>query len=426
MLFTALAFCSFTNSIAAQTGATLQGRVKLGDTPLAGVIVAVSSTGSQQKRSGQSDTNGNFEIRGLSGGVFLVSVGNTPYVLTDSLGGVFRTVEIGRSGTTTLDLLLTTGGVVSGCVEYSSGQPVIGREVLADEIGGAMPGFSPMNFRHSLATDDRGCFRLFGLPSGRYRVGTGKSPEARGTNSLLPFSVTYYPGVLTKSEALIVNVEANGEYNLGKLILNSELSMFGVSGAFIDEATGQRLANFEFELVRHNENAAESTIHFTTNDQGEFKISDLFHGRYSIRPLVRTDGTVAHTFAPVSLTVLNQDIEDLSIHCTSLVANLNGLVLINGLQAARNLDCTIALKEGDGIDGNTGKIHRIALQDGRFSLAGLNRGVYTLVVMPLRPSLQYERAYVGVRNISSPGAFGILRLDLSDARQTIKIILSEP
>src|SRR6185503_19976897 len=105
MLFTALAFCSFTNSIAAQTGATLQGRVKLGDTPLAGVIVAVSSTGSQQKRSGQSDTNGNFEIRGLSGGVFLGSVGNTPYVLTDSLGGVFRTVEIGRSGTTTLDLL---------------------------------------------------------------------------------------------------------------------------------------------------------------------------------------------------------------------------------------------------------------------------------------------------------------------------------
>jgi hypothetical protein len=426
MAFTILGFCSLTSSTAAQTGATLQGRVKLGDSPLSGVIVAVSSAGSQQKRSAQSDINGNYEIRGLSGGIFLVSVGNTPYVLTDSLGGIFRSVEIGRSGATTLDLLLTTGGVVSGCVEYASGQPVIGREVLADEIGGVMPGFSPMNFRRSLATDDRGCFRLFGLPTGRYRVGIGKSPELQGINSPLPFSVTYYPGVQTKSEALTVNVEAKGEYDLGKLILKSDLSMFGVRGVFIDQGTGQRVADFGFELVRRNENAVESTTQLTTNSHGEFTIPDLFQGRYSIRPAVRADVSVAHTFTAVSFTVLNQDIEDLSIGCTSLVANLSGQVLINDSLAARSLDCTLALKEGEGLDGNSGKIHRIVLQDGHFSLSGLTPGTYTLVVMPLRSSLQYEHALVGLRNVSNPGAYGVLRLDLSAAEQTIKIFLSEP
>src|ERR1051325_8660882 len=115
-----------TINVAAQEGNTLRGTVKLRDTALSGVSVVAISTNSHQKKSAQTNESGEYEIKGLRGDVFLITVANTPYVLQESMGGTFRQVSVNETGVTTADLVLTEGGVVTGCVEYSSGRGVIG------------------------------------------------------------------------------------------------------------------------------------------------------------------------------------------------------------------------------------------------------------------------------------------------------------
>ena len=99
---------------------------------------------------------------------------------------------------------------------------------------------------------------------------------------------------------------------------------------------------------------------------------------------------------------------------------------INNDDSASNKDCSIALKEGEGLSTNGGDLHRITLNRGKFDLSGLPRGVYTLVVLPLRASLQYEQAQVGPQTLRGAGGpVGMVTIDLAGGDQSVKIFLSE-
>jgi uncharacterized surface anchored protein len=412
----------FPASVVSQNGSTLRGTVKLGDTVLPGVIVIAVSTNSHQRKGSQTNSAGEYEFKQLPTGDYLITLGNTPYVLVDGIGGAFQSVEVKDTGLTVLNLAVTEGGVVTGCAEYPSKQPVIGREVLCEGIDSSSQGFSSMHFRSRVVTDDRGCFRVFGLPAGQYRVGIGNAREL-ATNLPLPFSPTYYPGVRSRSEAGTIKLTAAQEYNLGTLVLKDELNTFLVKGVFNNGYTDQKLPNYIFELIRYDENRISSTTQLTADERGQFRLEDLLEGHYSIQPAVKQKGNVEYTFSPVSFEVTDKDITELVIYCTSLTASIKGEVLINNIQLAGALDCTIALKEGDGLDVNNGRIHRVILDRGKFSVSGLTRGVYTLVVMPLRPSLQYQEAQVGRESIVNGGAYGILRIDLTAGEEAVRIFL---
>jgi hypothetical protein len=412
----------FPAGVMSQTSGTLRGTVKLRDTPLPGVIVIAISKNSQQQRSSQTNPTGEYEFKGLAIADYLINVGNTPYVLMDGIAGAFQSLELKDTGLTVLNLALTEGGVVTGCVEYPSKQPVIGREVLSEGIDSSAQGFSSMNFRPRVLTDDRGCFRVYGLPSGQYRFGIGNAPEIV-PNLPLPFSTTYYPGVRSRLEAETIKLTAAEEYRLGRLVINDELNTFTVMGEFNNGYPEQKVPNYTFELVRYDESRLASTTHFTTDRQGHFRLEDLLQGRYSIRPAVKQKGNVEYTFNPVSFELTDEDIDELVVNCTSLTARIEGEVVINKIQLAGALDCTVVLKEGDGLDISNSRVHRVKFDRGKFSLSGLTRGVYTLVVMPLRPSLEYQEAQVGRENIRNGGAYGILRIDLTNGDEMVRIFL---
>lgn len=422
MLMISAVMLMFPVTVVSQNGSTLRGTVKLRDTPLPGVIVVAVSTNSPQRKSSQTNLAGEYEFMEFPAGDYLVTVGNTPYVLIDGMGGAFQSVEVKDTGATVLNLALTEGGVVTGCAEYPSKQPVIGREVVCEGINGSGTGFSSMHFRSRVATDDRGCFRVYGLPPGQYRVGIGNAPEI-ATNLPMAFSTTYYPGVRSRLEAGTIQLTAAQEYNLGSLVLKDELNTFLVKGVFNNGYPDQKLPNFIFELVRYDESRISSTTQLTTDERGQFRLEDLLEGRYSIQPAVKQKGNVEYTFSPVSFEVTDKDINELVIYCTSLTASIQGEVIINNIQLAGELDCTIALKEGDGLDVSNGRIHRVILHRGKFSLSGLPTGIYTLVVMPLRPSLQFQEAQVGRQNIRSGGAYGILRINLTAGEEAVRIFL---
>jgi hypothetical protein len=406
-----------------QNAGALTGVVKLRDKTLSGVAIIVRSIDGRQKSS-LSNAKGEYEIRDLQTGAYLVTVGNTPYVLSDGIAGTFMQIEVTSSGVTKNDIALTEGGVATGCVEYASKQPVIERQVIYENTNLALSGFSLMSFRNPVTTNDKGCFRLYGLPSGKYRVGVGKPINELATDLSAPFSSNYYPGVQRQNDAQLVEITAGQERNLGTLVLNTKIRTSGIKGAFINSATGNPVPNLNFQLVRYHEGTISNISTLNSDEAGEFHVENQAVGQYRIQPAPKA-GT-RFTFQSIAFELSENGANEFVVQCTSLTASIRGEVNINYNNSATNKDCSIALKAGDGLGMSENDIYRLTLSGGKFELSGLPRGVYSLLVLPLRTSLEYERAQVGSQSLrGSAGPFGVLKIDLSGGEQVVKIFLKE-
>jgi hypothetical protein len=84
-------------------------------------------------------------------------------------------------------LVLAKGGVISGTVTNAKGDPIIGigvRVRMARDESGRSFGFSGRYYDNF--TDDRGAYRVYGLPAGTYVVSADGSLEERSSIRLSP------------------------------------------------------------------------------------------------------------------------------------------------------------------------------------------------------------------------------------------------
>lgn len=123
-----------------------------------------------------TDAEGRFRVTGLEPGLYAANPmlpGYTPPDMAND-GSEVNYYRIGDS----INLTLVKGGVVTGTVRDANGEPVIAVPVRAlrvrDSTGRApaarFSGFSPERM-----TDDRGVYRIYGLPPGTYLISAGGS-----------------------------------------------------------------------------------------------------------------------------------------------------------------------------------------------------------------------------------------------------------
>jgi hypothetical protein len=107
----------------------------------------------------------------------------------------------------TLTLHLIPGGVISGRVLDSKGQPLAGGRITALRLS-FEEGYPVLVGGRSVTANDRGDFRLWGLLPGRYHV----RAEYRSTSgSPATIQFTYFPGVTQASAAQILEVRSTVE-----------------------------------------------------------------------------------------------------------------------------------------------------------------------------------------------------------------------
>src|SRR5205085_5127205 len=96
-----------------------------------------------------------------------------------------------------VDFRLERGGVVTGRVTDAEGNPVIGIGVSLLSADNPAPRAANVNIDpRGHMTDDRGVYRIYGLPAGRYRVSAGQSGEGSGAisfGSRKLYRRTFYP-----------------------------------------------------------------------------------------------------------------------------------------------------------------------------------------------------------------------------------------
>lgn len=144
-----------------------------------------------------TDEDGTFVFEGVVRGRYRAVAEKDGYVDVLSPAETARCVVF-DSGGPPIRLNLTRTGAMSGLVYGSLGQPLSGRKVIA--VARRVSGGTASLIQQGAAafTDDRGAYRLYGLPPGRYTVAVIPEGEQIGSAS---FSQVYYPGASDGGQA---------------------------------------------------------------------------------------------------------------------------------------------------------------------------------------------------------------------------------
>jgi protocatechuate 3,4-dioxygenase beta subunit len=313
-----------------EPGATITGTVTIKGKGAPGVIVALRPNDrrySGREYSGPrgvTDDEGKYRIVNVPAGNYRILPVANAYVPVEE-GERERSLVVGKGETLEhIDFSLVPGGVITGKVVDAEGNPVVEEPVSVFALPDNRNVYVPRYF----ATDDRGVYRIFGLRAGSYRVAAGAGDDSfqRG---LRPYKQTYHPSVNDPSQAAVVEVIEGGETKDIDITFTRTVPTYTVRGRIIDEETGQPIANVDYGITRHETRGSSSRSGgFNTNPRGEFKITGLTTGKYSI-----TVSGVQNTdlrFEELPFEILDQDVTGLVIKGTR-GGSISGVLVFEGL-----------------------------------------------------------------------------------------------
>jgi protocatechuate 3,4-dioxygenase beta subunit len=325
-----------------------------------------------------TDEEGNYQITNLPPGTYQVMPADLSFVVSGDPEGRSLIIAAGET-VEGIDFTLIRGGVITGRVTDSDGRPVIAEEInlLTVDAKRARPSTVPqMN-----QTDDRGVYRIFGIPQGKYKVAVGQSNDGSriGGPRTSPYAQTFHPAETDASKATIVEVSAGSEATNVDIIVGRTVATFTASGRVVDGETGRPLANMKLAMEMFDrENGARSSFSSDTlasDNQGEFKVEHLTPGNYAVVIVPQENSEMRAD--PVSFDLIDQDVAGLLLK-TSRGASVTGVVLLEGTNdkavVARFRQLRIHVfvrKEGPG---NSWARPLTIGPDGSFRVGGLESG----------------------------------------------------
>ncbi len=181
--------------------------------PLSNVVISVRTF--RALRSVQvvtTDSDGKFEVNGLEPLTYQIFARHSVYSLRSREEGSPNNYHIGDS----VRLVMVKGGVITGTVTTRTGEPVVGVLVRVSTI----PNGETVKER---STDDRGFYRIYGLPSGKYVV-------SAGGGSMSYYGDPYETDVLTYSPASTRDTAAEITVRVGEETSNVDIRYRGEPG----------------------------------------------------------------------------------------------------------------------------------------------------------------------------------------------------
>lgn len=282
------------------------------------------------------DAQGNFHTSHLAPGGYSVSASVPGYLRTSISPG---SGEYGRyQPGDSITITMKKGGAITGQVTDEHGQPVVGINVRLvikryEETGWSIGGGE---------TDDRGMYRIYGLPSGTYLVAVNDHPFQTSLPS--PYdrlAPTYYPSS-TYETAREVNV------HLGEEVSGIDIRFRGERGYTISGAVAGLGAlvpgtynSLEITLTRPNSTELVASYRPSRNSSG-FAFNGLPDGEYILKAMHEFGGGYGAAAQPRTVKVHGADVTGLEIPLLPL-ASISGRIVVEALPPARRRGaCTAA------------------------------------------------------------------------------------
>jgi hypothetical protein len=248
------------------------------------------------------------------------------------------------------------------------------------------------------STEDRGIYRIYGLPAGRYLVSVGDEAGGMGTvRGAGYYPRTYYPDTTDAAKAAIVELSEGGEAKNIDINVGLRAHTYTVSGRIIDADTNQPIAgvDYSFGPLRQNQNQTFMSGGYSastpTNTNGEFRIEGVEPGRYAIMAISNSFPGAANQQPklysdPVQFEITDGDVGGLEVKA-SRGLSISGTVVTEGITDKRALAAVSRLfvtgfvqPSGSGIQTFVGVASSPIAADGSFQLDGLKPGKVSLNV----------------------------------------------
>ena len=387
LLLCCAGFCSRANSQikpAKKNDATVSGKVTIKGKPAPGVVVGMRSSQPAQfdpTFKATTDQEGNYRVTDLPAGSYEVAPVAPAFVISDANNSRGQTVIITESeNVESIDFDLARGGVITGKVTDADGSPIVAQRVNllpVDQRNQRRPDPFSVGFQ----TDDRGVYRVFGVPPGHYKVSIGQGDNNLNGRGRPAYPTTFYPDAADSSKATVIEIDEGTEATKIDITLSRQTEQgFSVSGRVVDES-GKPVANVDIELSRiivtdHGSSSSGGGTGSRSDSRGEFRLEKLPPGKYSISGyLPEESGTRAE---PVSFDVLDQDLTGLVIKA-SKGASVLGVVVIEGakdssVMAALSQSYISAYVRNEGLQSESSQSARVK-PDGSFRISGLHAGI---------------------------------------------------
>lgn len=235
-----------------------------------------------------TDEEGRYRINGLPPGTYQISPRSAAYVQQNRLLGTDPittvTLEEGEAREK-VDFALSRGGVITGRVTDEDGRPQIDRYVRLIEVS------DPNRKREvtqatqrMIVTDDRGIYRIFGLPKGRYIAYAGGERDIlRGAINGKRTQLTYHPDVLNQEEATVIEVAAGKEVTGIDIRLRNPVKSYSVSGRAVISETRAPLTPVNiycFRIEHPGQQSGNWEAWTITGTDGSFTLTGVKPGNY--------------------------------------------------------------------------------------------------------------------------------------------------
>lgn len=370
--------------------ATVSGRVTTHGKGAPGIVVSVRSADyspqPQPSFKATTDHEGFYRITGVPAGNYQVLPLAPAYVSAErsalrDRGKALLLAE--GENVDGIDFSLERGGVITGRVTDADGRPVIEERLSLMPVDLKTPPgqrFAPV-VQNSFQTDDRGVYRIYGIPEGRYKVSVGQADEnffSTPSQGRVPYKRTFYPDTSDANEARVVEVTAGGEVSDIDIRLGRGLPSFAVSGRAVDGETDRPLPGLRFALRRVLSSGfgnINSTV--SSNSQGEFRVENVTPGKYAVQ-ILPTPGSELRAEV-VTLEVVDQDVTGILVK-TSAGLSISGTVVVDGKTDDPSLIVNLsqlqllAHVQRKGSPENFGQASTINA-DGSFRVGGLGPGM---------------------------------------------------
>jgi hypothetical protein len=357
-----------------ETVSTVYGRVVYEDTnrPVRRArVMLVSEGGARTDFGALTDGRGDFRIYGVSAGSYFAFT-DVPGVLSpigfvsiNELRGdapdftearkFFDVIEVDGKQDVQVTVHARRGAALGGKVTYADGDPAVNvtvsvmRRGVDGRLAKYVTGANIVSLS-ALRTDDRGVFRISGLPPGEYVIGVSESVEhgdnrsggMRGRSDDISgmldglmgqqLLMTFHPSATSPKDASVVKVEAGDERGDIDIVI-PERELRTVTGVVRGRLDRRPVANARVSIVRRDDevsavggrdaylsmNGSSQNV-ATTDSEGFWQFKEIPDGPYTVyvKPSEEYENLQADTAnlnGNVSVTITNANV---------MISNMNG------------------------------------------------------------------------------------------------------
>ncbi|HYW71339.1 MAG TPA: carboxypeptidase-like regulatory domain-containing protein [Pyrinomonadaceae bacterium] len=349
-----------------------------------------------------TDLEGNYRITGLKAGEYQVWT-MTPGMITDfapnpnyyNYSGAIKSILLGANEEVgNVDLKLIHGAVITGRVTVADSKPAVEERVsleLLDANGNPRFGALGSPYDNLYQTDDRGIYRIFGLPPGRYRVNVGYDPLRDGMfRGRARYNKAYYLDPADQSKPAVIELSEGGEAKGIDIKLEPGPSVYSVSGRVIDKDTGVPIAKagVRFGSVPKDKEPAAPGLIIRSDESGEFSWGGLAPGHYVV--VASSESYGGNYYGdPLNFEVVDKDVTGLELKTTPGLS-LSGSVSATSLSTPeflKRVPGLIVAAASTGNDLTRAGGRAVVAPDGTFQIDGLRPGPIGLYLTTQRPGI---------------------------------------